>query len=219
MADETKPVEDAKGSKGILGMGSKFPLDAIIIVVVPFLVFVFLFLHVMGFLPPQPLRVKVIVPESQASETESKGNPEEARNPEEAYNPQQASVLGAGVTQPAASKPSEQVAIDAQGQKPEVDQGGNAGQPPQQAISSKDLEAEASGNAGGSGDMENEARLKQMAKVYEQMKPASVAAIMSTMSDSEATEILKRMKARDAAKILALMEPERAARLSRLMTE
>ncbi len=207
MADEIKLAEDQRESKGILGISSKFPLDAIIIVAVPFIVFVFLFLHVMGFLPPQPLRVKVIVPESQASEVESEDNH------------QQASVLGAAVIQPAIGESPEQVPIKVEGQKSEVDQSGNVDQALQQPTPPKDLEAETAGNAGGSVDAENEARLKQMAKVYEQMKPASVAAIMSTMSDSEATEILKRMKARDAAKILALMEPQRAARLSRLMTE
>lgn len=208
MADETKPAEEHAASKGILGMGSKIPLDAIIIVVVPFLVFVFLFLHVMGFLPPQPLRVKVIMPESQASEAQSTNSLGETQQ----------------IDQSTASSNEKMVDLASQGvlteatQQSVADQANNASQDVEKPLPST-VEVKGDTTKPVGGEINNEARLKQLAKVYEQMKPASVAAIMSTMSDYEATEILKRMKPRDAAKILALIEPQRAARLSRMMTE
>lgn len=208
MADETKPAEGEVGSKGILGMGSKIPLDAIIIVVVPFLVFVFLFLHVMGFLPPQPLRIKVIMPESQASEAQSASSVGEAG---------QIDRSSAGSPEKVVDLASQEVSTEAS-QQSAVDHANNAGLDVEKSLPSN---AEVRGDTTKTiaGEIGNEARLKQLAKVYEQMKPASVAAIIGTMSDYEATEILKRMKPRDAAKILALIEPQRAARLSRMMTE
>lgn len=209
MADETKPTEGQVASKGILGMGSRVPIDAVIIVVVPFIVFVFLFLHVMGFLPPQPLRVKVIMPESQASEAQSKGSVGESQQIDQSM-PQS---LDQALAQPS------QAVLNAPGQvKPGVDQTDIESQIVEEPLP---LNAEVSTDTTRAtvDDTANQARLNQLAKVYQQMKPASVVAIITTMSDYEASEILKRMKPRDAAKILALMEPQRAARLSKMMTE
>ncbi|MGQ9603166.1 MAG: MotE family protein [bacterium] len=210
MADETKQVESQgqEGAKGILGMGSRIPLDAIIIVVAPFLLFVFLFLHVMGFLPPQPLRVKVIMPETEASEVQSLGSEDQS---------DKQGQPGGSMTGPAA-EPSQQSQIDVKAE-PKLGESKVNENEPADALSAGLESALGTGKAEGSSSTEDEAHFKQIAKVYEQMKPASVAAIMSTMSDSEVTEILRRMKARDAAKILALIEPQRAARLSKMMTE
>jgi flagellar motility protein MotE (MotC chaperone) len=57
-------------------------------------------------------------------------------------------------------------------------------------------------------------RMKQIAKVYEQMTPASVAAIVANMPETDAVAILSRMTPRGAAKILSVLDPEKAARFS-----
>jgi hypothetical protein len=62
-------------------------------------------------------------------------------------------------------------------------------------------------------------RIKQLAKVYEQMNATSVAAIVTNMREQDAVDILSNMKPRNAAKVLASLEPERAATLSLRLTE
>ena len=59
MADKDKPEEVTEKTKGLLS-GSKVPLDAVLLVVAPFVTFVLLFMYVMGLLPPRPMTVKVV---------------------------------------------------------------------------------------------------------------------------------------------------------------
>ena len=68
-------------------------------------------------------------------------------------------------------------------------------------------------------DVERLERIKQLAKVYEQMNASSVTAIISNMREDDAVAILSNMKPRSAAKVLAYLEPETAADLSLRLTE
>ena len=68
-------------------------------------------------------------------------------------------------------------------------------------------------------DGERMERIKQLAKVYEQMNASSVAAIVGTMNEEDAVDILANMKPRNAAKVLASLAPEKAATLSLRLTE
>ncbi|MEZ4388759.1 MAG: hypothetical protein R3D98_14545 [Candidatus Krumholzibacteriia bacterium] len=53
-----------------------------------------------------------------------------------------------------------------------------------------------------------------MAKMYEAMKPAKAASILSTMDMEVTLAVLRRMKERPAAKILSFMDAGVAAQLS-----
>jgi flagellar motility protein MotE (MotC chaperone) len=68
-------------------------------------------------------------------------------------------------------------------------------------------------------DEERLNRVKQIAKVYDQMNASSVAAIVKSMSDKDAVEILSMMNPRNSARVLAALEPDKAARLSLMLTE
>jgi flagellar motility protein MotE (MotC chaperone) len=68
-------------------------------------------------------------------------------------------------------------------------------------------------------DPERMERIKQLAKVYEQMNASSVAAIVTNMREDDAVDILSNMKPRNAAKVLASLDPEKAAKLSLRLTE
>ncbi len=222
MADEVKPEDAEKAEGKKQGLASKIPLDAVLLVAVPFVVFVILFMHVMGFLPPQPLRIKVITPPAQAEQTH--GNLSQA--PVEETQQRQATERQSQVEAPAledttAGQPAETAEPEAGNSKAETTQ-------PQPEVA-KSQESKAKEQVAGSETEEVEEKaseeidrtnkFKQLAKVYEQMKASSVAAIVTKMSDEEAIQVLVNMKPRNAAKVLAALEPERAAKLSRLLTD
>ena len=56
--------------------------------------------------------------------------------------------------------------------------------------------------------------VKQLAKVYDAMKPVEAAAIISKLDNELVVSLLKMVKKRQAAKIMAALPPERAATLS-----
>ena len=58
---------------------------------------------------------------------------------------------------------------------------------------------------------------KEVAKIYEKMKPAEAAKILNQFSLEEASGILLNMKKRQAAQIIASMDPNLAAKISKLM--
>jgi hypothetical protein len=68
-------------------------------------------------------------------------------------------------------------------------------------------------------DEERASRIKQIAKVYDQMNASSVAAIVKSMSDKDAVEILSMMNPRNAARVLAALEPDKAATLSLMLAD
>ncbi|MBN2008072.1 hypothetical protein JW960_01865 [candidate division KSB1 bacterium] len=59
--------------------------------------------------------------------------------------------------------------------------------------------------------------VKQLAKVYDAMKPAEAAAIISKLDNELVVSLLKMVKKRQAAKIMAALPAERAAKLSQLI--
>ena len=64
---------------------------------------------------------------------------------------------------------------------------------------------------------ERDRMLGQLARVYETMKPAAAAGILSGIEVDTSTEILRRMKERNAAQVMASLDPQSAARISQRM--
>ncbi|MBN2227388.1 MAG: hypothetical protein JW763_08480 [candidate division Zixibacteria bacterium] len=58
------------------------------------------------------------------------------------------------------------------------------------------------------------ARVTELARLYDGMRPEEVARLFDNLSDDVIISILPRMKSANAAKILALMKPKRAAKIS-----
>jgi len=61
------------------------------------------------------------------------------------------------------------------------------------------------------------ARVTELARLYDGMRPEEVARLFDNLSDKVIISILPRMKSANAAKILALMKPKRAAKISTQM--
>jgi flagellar motility protein MotE (MotC chaperone) len=59
-------------------------------------------------------------------------------------------------------------------------------------------------------DQQEDARLKSLVKIYENMKPADAARIFEQLDMPILLEVLKRMREAKAAPILAAMDPEKA---------
>lgn len=57
-------------------------------------------------------------------------------------------------------------------------------------------------------------RITALAKLYDGMKPAQVAPLISKLSDEQAVQVLMNMKTASAAKILGALNADRAARIS-----
>jgi hypothetical protein len=217
MAD--KPEETAEKKKGLLG-ASKVPLDVVLLVVVPFVTFVLLFMYVMGLLPPRPMTVKVVgaAPMEQVEtppvQTPAVTTP--APRPETSgdaiADAGAGDLMEAGEVAPATA---DSMTLDASGAgtAARVDAENASGVPEDEGdeVPAETEIAEV--------DRDRIERIKQLAKVYEQMNASSVAAIVTNMSDDDAVDILANMKARNAAKVLASLEPEKAAKLSLRLTE
>jgi hypothetical protein len=221
MADEGKPEEgktNKEGKKLLPGI-SWVPLDGIVLVVVPFIVFVLLFLHLMGFLPPQPVVVHVIdsgiadsgetVEEAELTDGTDSGRsevvPMETTTGEgETPVPEGPADGMVGATTRAASEDAAETADELPDELP-VD-----GESPESAVTQPVEQTTQS-------EAVQDQKIKQLAKVYEQMNASSVAAIVTNMSDVEAIDILSNMKPRNAAKVLASLDPERAAALSLML--
>jgi hypothetical protein len=204
MVDKDQPA-DRDGepkSKGLLSIGSKVPMDGILLVVVPFVAFVLLFLYAMGYLPADP--VVILVEGAKAAEEQASDTVAQAVETEPAEEPAQvAEKEDAGPEETGIAGPTE---------VPEV----TGGSVPGPAAGGPQDQTAAGGGAGehAATELERTKKVKQLAKVYEQMNAASVAAIVTSLSDADAIAILSEMKPRNAAKVLASLEPERAAALS-----
>jgi hypothetical protein len=218
MAEKDKPEETTK-KKALLG-GVKVPLDAILLVVAPFVTFVMLFMYVMGLLPPRPMTVKVVgaapleAPEVGPAVAEAtadvqrvgpaaEGVPDAAggnRLDETPARPQAADSVSMSPDNAASGEPI------ADGSAPDtayIDEAAVGKSPTETAEV----------------DGDRVQRIEQLAKVYEQMNASSVAAIVANMREDDAVAILSRMKPRNAAKVLASLDPEKAATLSLRLTE
>ena len=61
---------------------------------------------------------------------------------------------------------------------------------------------------------ERERSVARLAKMYENMKPADAAPILSALEMATILEVLSRMREREAARVLAEMPPDLAARIT-----
>ncbi len=218
MADKDKPEEVTEKKKGLLS-GSKIPLDGVLLVVVPFMTFVVLFMYVMGLLPPRPMTVRVVGATTMDRVEAPVAGTMEAAAP--VMPPETGRELAPGtedrsgpeVMRPLPPESAENVVADAGGVESSTQ-----GSAPESAVTDQGVEAAPSTEVAGV-DEERMERIKQLAKVYEQMNASSVAAIVANMHEDDAVDILSNMKARNAAKVLASLEPETAAKLSLRLTE
>jgi hypothetical protein len=221
MADKDKPEEGTEKKKGLLG-GSKIPLDGVVLVVVPFVTFVLLFMYVMGLLPPRPMTIKVVgaTPMEQV-QAPGAGAPEvTAPMPplETAGNLLSDAEAGRGPEDmmPVLPESADSITADAGGAIGV--ESATEGSASEAVVTEEGAEDEPSTEVAEI-DGDRMERIKQLAKVYEQMNASSVAAIVTTMDDDDAVDILSHMKPRNAAKVLASLEPEIAAKLSLRLTE
>lgn len=220
MADKDKPEDANEKKKGLLG-GSKVPLDAVLLVVAPFVTFLVLFMYVMGLLPPRPMTVRVVgaAPMEEAEKPAVSGR-EEAVLPSSVGavdNPMRGGDVRdqAGIA-PLPPEPLDNIPVDADGSALPEQIGAEAAS--EAPATEEGAEDEPSAGAGAV-DEDRMERIKQLAKVYEQMNASSVAAIVTTMNEDDAVDILSNMKPRNAAKVLASLAPEKAATLSLRLTE
>jgi hypothetical protein len=213
MADTEVP-EGTKGKrdgKGLFGGASKLPMDGIILVVVPFVAFLILFLYVMGLVPPGAVTVQVIAEETSTE-------------PEVVSVPGRGGIAQAvesGGTYPATDSTAAEPNLSApQSAEVATDSAGAGSEAAAVALPmTAEPQSVATGQDGTVSEDDQDEKMRQLARVYEQMKASSVAAILQTMSDAEAIGILSNMKPRSAAKVLASLDPERAASISMRLTQ
>jgi len=67
---------------------------------------------------------------------------------------------------------------------------------------------------GSGSSAETNAGVRQLAKIYESMRPENAAPILEKLEEYEIVNILSRMRQRAAGKILARLDPDLAARIS-----
>jgi len=183
----------------------KVPLDVILIVVVPFAGFLVLFMYLAGLIPAQPIVVEIpsgaVVRQLGEEAVEATAQAPVAETPTQAA-PQQATPQQSAPP-PAESGTTQPVNEPLQETVEQV--------PP--SVAEKPLIVK------DPIDEERAGRIKQIAKVYDQMNASSVAAIVKSMSDKDAVEILSMMNPRNAARVLAALDPDKAATLSLMLTE
>ena len=219
MAEKDRPEdsEPKKGGSKLFSVPAKLPIDGILLVVVPFVAFVLLFLYVMGFMPAQPPIIHVVggaLNSELGLETEAKPQEVTVPQPPGAQDQTEDSIL----EEEAAAVPAETEAV------PEAEAAGEvAAQADSLAVAETPEEVRPAPEPTEPDDQvaaeDKVKKVKQIAKVYEQMNATSVAAIVTNMSDVEAIGILSMMNPRSAAKILATLDPERAATLSLMLTD
>jgi hypothetical protein len=207
MADIEKSVDEGgkKPGRKLFSGGGKFPTDAVLLVVVPFVSFMLLFMYAMGLIPPRPPHVQLVDALPVEEKEEAVTEPDERlapRLPEPTPGQQEPEDVQSRVSSEGTTEAVEVLA----------DEGGEAG-----GVTSQEVAGFASADTTMT-DEERLMRIKQLAKVYEQMNATSVAAIVTAMEDRDAVGILANMKPRNAAKVLASLEPQRAAALSVMLT-
>jgi hypothetical protein len=220
MAGKEEPKETAEKKKSLLG-GSKIPLDAVLLVAAPFVTFLVLFMYVMGLLPPRPMTVQVVG--ATPLQNGQIGSEIAARVPSQSQAAPPLAVTKQGEEVPAVTTPEPVLPTETDSLTTEPGGGetltGQAEGLDGKTEAPEDKAQAAPQGAGGISAAERMDRIKQLAKVYEQMNASSVAAIVSNMDEDDAVDILSNMKARNAAKVLASLEPEKAAELSLRLTE
>ncbi len=66
---------------------------------------------------------------------------------------------------------------------------------------------------------ERDERVRQVARIYSQMKPGEAAEVLNGLDDDLVIEMFLRWEDRFAARVLAEMDSERSARLTRILSE
>lgn len=179
----------------------KVPIDVILIVVAPFVGFLILFMYLAGLIPAQPIVVEIpdnaVVRAMGEDETAGAVSAAAAEEPPvEVAQPVTPAVAPEPEEEPAESEPLQEAV--------EQIPPGTSGKP---LVVEDPI------------DEERAKRIKQIAKVYDQMNASSVAAIVKSMSNKDAVEILSMMNPRNAARVLAALEPDKAATLSLMLAE
>ena len=64
-----------------------------------------------------------------------------------------------------------------------------------------------------------EGELLQLAKIYEEMRPANAAIVLNKLDDNIVFDLFKRMNKKDTAKIMEKMDPVKARRISKMLAE
>ena len=182
----------------------KVPIDVILIVVAPFVGFLVLFMYLAGLIPAQPIVVEI--PENATVRQLGEGRAGETIETAVAQAPPTAvqETVTPAVEPEVEPVPEKEESGRLQETVDQVEPGSAATRP----LIVKDPI-----------DEERAKRVKQIAKVYDQMNASSVAAIVKSMSDKDAVEILSMMNPRNAARVLAALEPDKAARLSLMLAE
>jgi hypothetical protein len=210
--DDGRPKDGKADDKKAKRAGLKLPpivtrltFEGMLLVFVPFIVFVMVFLYTMGLVPPRAAVIQVSAATVQAAGVGGvAGGSAEVASPAVAGGERKAAQ-------------AEQVEAPAGPDiTPALVDSALAGDLPvegAQADSSITRQARADSVTVALAE-ERAKRMKQIAKVYEQMTPSSVAAIVANMPETDAVEILSRMTPRGAAKILSVLDPEKAARFS-----
>jgi hypothetical protein len=202
--DKQESKEEPKKRKGlkfkpVLPASLKGMMDGLIIVLTPFVIFVVLFLYVMGLIPPQPVIIELTGEAAAGPDTvyivEGAGAGQDFHGP-----PGPAAESGTGAT----AEGARVTALESEAAPIEIAEPETVYVEP--------------ATAGDEAAEVRAKRIKQLAKVYERMNASSVASIVGNMSSHEAVEILSQMNPRNAAKVLATLDPEKAAEFSLLLT-
>jgi hypothetical protein len=211
-SDDAKPKAGKAGDAKPKRAGFKLPpivtkltLEGMLLVFVPFIVFVMVFLYTMGLVPPRAAVIQVSAADVQAAGVG-------------VAVPGQAEVAPSGAVEagPETARADAVRAPEGPDITPALVDSALAGDlPAGEARADSTVTRQARADSVTVALAEERAkRMKQIAKVYEQMAPSSVAAIVANMPESDAVEILSRMTPRGAAKILSVLDPEKAARFS-----
>ena len=201
--DKQESKEEPKKRKGlkfkpVLPASLKGMMDGLIIVLTPFVIFMVLFLYVMGLIPPQPVIIEITGEAAAGPDTvfvvEGAGAGENFHGPP---GPTEGPATGATL------EGAQGGALESEGAPSEIAEPETVYVQPAAGDEAAEVRAK---------------RIKQLAKVYERMTASSVASIVGNMSSHEAVEILSQMNPRNAAKVLATLDPEKAAEFSLLLT-
>jgi hypothetical protein len=208
MADQTPDdarTKDAKAKpagRKLPPILTKLTFEGILLVFVPFVVFLVVFLYAMGLVPPGAAVIQVPVQDIQVAGSAGAAAAHSAARDEVGL----AAGTGVAVETPAAPEITPALIDSAlAGKLPPADEARADSIAPRRAAIDSIAVAAA---------QERGKRMKQIAKVYEQMNASSVAAIVANMPESDAVEILSKMTPRGAAKVLSVLDPEKAAKFS-----
>jgi len=198
---KTKDAQVKPAGRKLPPVFTKLTFEGILLVFVPFVVFLGVFLYAMGLVPPRAAVIQVPVQDLQAAGLAGGISAQSAAREEG----RTAAGTGAAVERPAAPEITPALVDSAlTGKLPTAAAQTDSIAPTRAAIDSIAVALA----------QERGKRMKQIAKVYEQMNASSVAAIVANMPESDAVEILSKMTPRGAAKVLSVLDPEKAAKFS-----